>query len=623
MQKKISIFKISATMVYDFLHKSIFWLPFWLIFGAILSATQKYDFNWDFTNYHLYNPWRLLDGRNYAIYTPLATINSFFNPLIDVPLYLLIKYFNNYPTMIYAIQGLWFGGLIFVFQKITLLFFKDKSYRNIFCILLTMAVAITGQATLKQAGASTNEVPIAMLILIGVYHILKLQLYPDKQKISAFFISGLVMGLALGLKQTCLPYAFAVGFTLILFYKNLRQPYKFIGAFISGGFIGCITVYGYFLYDNFVNYGNPFMPFLNEYFKSEYFDVYNFQDRRFMPKLNEFLYYPYLWENRAAEINFTDKRGAIFYTLSWIFAIYAIGYYLLKHRKAPFFNSRLNSFTCVYMLISYLLWSALFSIFRYLIPLEMFFAIFIVKTCNALLFRYYNKYTIVLQLVITELLFYTLLSVPHGANWGQMGYSKRHKFTDIQQLILPENTLIKFYNIPIGALAPLIAWNNPHFKAVIFVDEASGMHTDFTEHRKFAELRQRAINIHTGPVIYIFTGWTINYINRKIFLLQNKAEEADQALQDLEDQLAFEQQKHYKNVLLDYHKKSGREAIDEETVLRLLNGADKNNLLKNLPTNEELNNLDCRRLRNNLNFNFMTCVPKELSGKIFKYVPKE
>ncbi|MBP1532077.1 MAG: hypothetical protein ILA52_01080, partial [Alphaproteobacteria bacterium] len=293
----------AAADVFKMLSDNTVWLSVWLIFGSVMCMLTQYDFLWDFENYHLYNPWYWFDSKGYDVYTPLGTINSFLNPLPDTPLYFLIKWFNDYTVIIYAFQGLWFGGLIFLFHKTALLFFEHKGYRNILLFILTMAIALTGQATWFQAGTSTNETQIAFFAMWGIYLVLRQERYPELRSVMNYFWAGLVFGIGLGLKQTSLTYAFAIGFTMIAFYKNYDHPVKFIGTFILGGFIGAMSVYGFVLYKNYIDYGNPVMPFLKTWFKSDYYDNANFQDRRHLPiNFWEFLYYPYIWESRAAEI---------------------------------------------------------------------------------------------------------------------------------------------------------------------------------------------------------------------------------------------------------------------------------------------------------------------------------
>ena len=67
------------------------WLPPLLIclaIGATASVLMGQDANWDLRNYHLYNPFALLHGRLWRDLMP-AGPQSYFNPLLDVPYYVL------------------------------------------------------------------------------------------------------------------------------------------------------------------------------------------------------------------------------------------------------------------------------------------------------------------------------------------------------------------------------------------------------------------------------------------------------------------------------------------------------------------------------------------------------
>src|SRR4051812_28066674 len=65
-------------------------LAMWLVpvlFG-LLSVFLGQDDNWDLKNYHWYNPYALLHGRLDLDMAP-GQWQSYFNPLIDVPYYVL------------------------------------------------------------------------------------------------------------------------------------------------------------------------------------------------------------------------------------------------------------------------------------------------------------------------------------------------------------------------------------------------------------------------------------------------------------------------------------------------------------------------------------------------------
>ena len=145
------------------LKSNYFLLGAFLLLGGIISAILKYDILWDFANYHYFNPWAFLNGRvGYDI--GAAGLHGFFNPLMDIPLYLLIEYFNEYPTFICFMQGLWFGGLLFISFKIFSLYFDIKTWKGQFSLLLCLLIGASGWDVFMQIGTSSNEIPIALVI---------------------------------------------------------------------------------------------------------------------------------------------------------------------------------------------------------------------------------------------------------------------------------------------------------------------------------------------------------------------------------------------------------------------------------------------------------------------------
>ena len=61
-----------------------------LLFGGIVSLARGLDASWDLRNYHFYNPWAWLNNRLYYDYAP-AQIQSYLNPLPDLPYYALVR----------------------------------------------------------------------------------------------------------------------------------------------------------------------------------------------------------------------------------------------------------------------------------------------------------------------------------------------------------------------------------------------------------------------------------------------------------------------------------------------------------------------------------------------------
>src|SRR5688572_20360302 len=59
---------------------------------------------WDIKNYHIYNPFAALNDRYFFDVAP-AQPQGYLNPTLDLPLYLLIEWFNDYPRLIAFLLG--------------------------------------------------------------------------------------------------------------------------------------------------------------------------------------------------------------------------------------------------------------------------------------------------------------------------------------------------------------------------------------------------------------------------------------------------------------------------------------------------------------------------------------
>lgn len=111
-------------IIFQIVQNNLFMCLFFLITGSFICSKTLFDFSWDFANYHYYNAFAFFNNRlNYDIVP--SSINTFFNPLMDLPFYLILQYFNESPRVVFAIQGIWFSLLLFVFYKFVSLFFSN------------------------------------------------------------------------------------------------------------------------------------------------------------------------------------------------------------------------------------------------------------------------------------------------------------------------------------------------------------------------------------------------------------------------------------------------------------------------------------------------------------------
>lgn len=566
------------------------------IAGMLLSVFIKGENIIDLINYHYYLGYSFVSGDTDR-YLALGGPNGFLNPILEVPIYLYITYFNDYPDLIFALQGIWYGVALFFLFKIITLFVEPKSAKNSLFILLCLILATTRQAIWIQIGTSTNEIPMLCLDLCGLYIILRTLKFPERQNFKDFILAGLIMGIALGLKMTSSHVCISAGLMLILCRNSLKISYKNICLFALAGFIGFILINGFFMYKLWILYGNPFFPFLNNIFKSEYAPPIPFRDTsmifRFYYPLFPLFFYFIKDPLRSGEI--TDYFFGFSYAVLAFYILWAIWKKCTKKTKP---DENLINALAVFLILDWFSGMYMFGILRYFVvycALTSFFVPY-------LFFKIYQKYNSKMALsCLFIFLLYALLYNP----FFYLGVVFRHnlkQYIAIEKINIPDNALVKLYGNCTSFLVPFLAQNST-FKAVPYHHLCLGLKVcgffgkgeDFIEKYKFKEEREKIVNAHTGPVIYFFDTEKMNL-----------PEEISGEENFNEEKKLIERSFFLKMISIEKYK-------DMIGFLELK----KMNLYKE--TVEDLkNNYYCRQIKTNIENRIDICVPRELKRQILK-----
>lgn len=501
--------------ILNLLNNNIFTLSLCLIIGFTLGFVYRFETFWDLLNYHYYNAFAFLHNRlNYDIV--LGGENSFFNPLPDLPLYWMIQHLNDYPGIIYGVQGLYYGVCLFFFIKICGLFWNNYTWNGIITTVIATAVAATGQAIWMQMGTATNEIQVTTFILAGLYLLFKITFRPDLQKGYKFLIVGLLMGFALGLKPTVVSYCLGAGLTSVIFYKKLNKPLPYILLFAVGGLLGYLLSNGWFMWHYWEWYKNPFFPFANSIFKSEYYDNANFRDTQFLPSLKLFFIYPYIWnlfKFKIVECSFYDIRLTVYYTI-FLLTIFS---FLFSKKARLFFKTNYKwGVYFTFLIVTFFIWMALFSILRYIIVVEMLGCMVICRLVVKWCFEWFNdctgKHKIfkIAGCVIGIFLITIFVSLP--ANKLDDEINSSEKFLEIENFNFLDNSVIRVYNAPTSLYIAEWAKKNK-IRAVGFV---LSFGRDFVNEGKFKQIREAALNEYSGPDILVYRAFHLNpnYPNR-------------------------------------------------------------------------------------------------------------
>ena len=455
-----------------------------LITGGVISLLFGQDANWDIKNYHIHNAWALLNNRmGIDIFT--AGIQSYFNPLLDLPYYMVaIEWFSSSPRLVAFFMGLPAGILLFfVWLCVSEVIRAFKVERHFTFIMtgIVVAMGMSGAATISQWGTTFNEIQVATLVVAGVYVIIaKIDL--AKSNLKWFVIAGICLGIAAGLKLTAAIYAPGAFLAIGIMSRSLKFGVPRAVWFSVGWLSGFLVFYGWWGYRLYKLTGSPMFPMFNALFKSPLISSGSGMDNRFKPTgFIETLFYPFHWISPnsmvVVEPTFADPRFAAAYLA---FLMMGLAYIYYRIGKG---SSLINGFSgvviprqastlMIWFVVSYLLWQFMFSILRYAVPIEAFTGLVILiglLVIARLLNFSKNSLLTLISLSIIGLLCGTYTQYPE---WGRVSYGK--KVVEVENVALPNNSLVIFNGPPVAYLAPFLIKDNKGVSFIGIVNDLSG-----------------------------------------------------------------------------------------------------------------------------------------------------
>lgn len=344
----------------DFLSK-LLWLSPWLapVFCGLLSMWAGQDVNWDLQNYHLYNPYAWLTGRIGADLAP-GQWQSYFNPTIDVPYYLLV---TNLPGWLCCfVMGLLHGLNFPLVHAIARRLLPPGSHPALPFWLA--AAGCAGPAFLSELGNTMGDNLTALFVLGAILLVLQ------GQSGTRLLVAGLVMGLGTGLKLTNAVYALALCLALLVVDGTPLQRLQRAFVFGIGVLAGIAVSSGHWYWTMWQQFGNPLFPQLNALFHSPMAAEIGIGDTGWLPKsFLERLLWPFIFTldpRRVCELPLRHLLWPVLYTGTIVLlALLATG----RRRLAGVDRGVLMLLG--FGTLAYLMWMSLFSIYRYLVPLEL------------------------------------------------------------------------------------------------------------------------------------------------------------------------------------------------------------------------------------------------------------
>ena len=347
-----------------------------LIAGGVSVLVLGQDANWDLQNYHFYNAWAFVHGRLGWDLAP-AQLQTFHNPLVELPFYGMVSA-DWPPRLISFVMGLPAGvGIFFLGKSMHVLFGDLAARERWFYATLAFVVGITASGPVSQLGATVNEWQGAALIVIALWLVVA-RTAQGALGWRALVGAGLLCGFASGLKLTAATYAVGLCAALLLqrpiFWVGFRNALVFGLAVLAGVAIAA----GPWMWTLYTHFANPLFPYFNDVFHSPWWDPKPLLERSFGPRtLPGWLTFPLplfgYSSGFVTELRFRDWRLPLLY----VFAIVALVAWAIRRitgrgEVAPIPGPRaVWRLLAVFWCVSFALWAAMHSIYRYLLPLEL------------------------------------------------------------------------------------------------------------------------------------------------------------------------------------------------------------------------------------------------------------
>ncbi len=347
--------------------------------AGVLSVMLGPDNYWDLRYYHLYAPWAYLHERYLYDIGP-AQEQGFLNPTADFLLYGLISSpLNDYPRVVAFIMGAVHGInaallLAIVCQVIRPPDWAERSALRAAAWLM----GVSGAGFIGLLGTSTNDLTSSLFVLASLLGLLKLaERAGGRASWGGFAAAGLWAGCGLGLKYTV---AFVVpGLGVVAVLAALRKR-TLIGLVVFGlaAGAGFLIFAGHHLLTLWIDFRNPFFPYLNQIFRSPYFEPTEIWDPRFIPdSFLKLMTFPFYWTKTGSyvvsEPAFRDWRASIAYVALVVGALALVARWLRRDRRWHHLVAQTPglALVCTFMVVSYFSWALQFGYYRYAIPLEM------------------------------------------------------------------------------------------------------------------------------------------------------------------------------------------------------------------------------------------------------------
>ena len=412
-----------------------------VIFGLV-SLWLGPDSNWDLRNYHLYNAYSLLNGKLHMDLAP-AGMQTYFNPVLDVPYYLMSLYMKA--PFVGFFMGALHGANFILLAGICYKALPDLPVEDRFRIPLLLSVfgCLTANF-LSGIGNSMGDGTTSIFVLASLLTVLHGWAGLSSRGIQALVtvaIAGLFAGLGAGLKLTNVIYAAALCISFFVIPLSWITRLRLAFVFGVGVLAGLGVTGGYWFYEMWHSFGNPLFPQFSAFFPNALTRSISIGDTVWLPKnIIEIIFWPFLFSfdaKRVGQIALHQFIWPVVYVIFWCWIVAVLVRAKTQHPANGMSPS--SKYVVAVGAIGYVLWMKIFSIQRYLVPIELCtpLLVFILLTQ---LTNYKKARKLTIRILITTSAIVLLGGVGtwgHASSWSEKMFS-----IDLPLLDVPDRTVV-------------------------------------------------------------------------------------------------------------------------------------------------------------------------------------
>jgi len=392
----------------------------------------------------------------------------------------------------------------FFLLKLLLVLFGNLPRRERWLpIIAALAVSLTSGMAIAVLGTTMNEWPGTALTIAALYLIVRAVAHVPDGRLprGALLAAGLLCGLATGAKLTF--GVFAVGLCMAILLRGPWRSGYFRGAFIDAFQFGVAVLAGTaitggpWMWALWTHFANPIFPYGNIWFKSPWWGEYEVMGRQYGPHtLTEWLLFPFRMMSPqpffVTEQTYTDARLSTLYALALIAVAAWIGQRISARARGS--STTRTNFAAMsptwrvvglFWIVSFLIWAAQFSIYRYLVPLEMLTGALLVA-----MLRYVVRPGAVAPAIVLVSIALMATTVP--PDWWRKDFGRRWVDVKVPE-VLPGALILLTTDAPMAYVLPSFPADARHF----------GLNNNINDPQRDTLMEAtiaRAVRDHRGPM---------------------------------------------------------------------------------------------------------------------------